>query len=371
MFGGVSAEHEVSVITGLQVLEKIDRAIYTPHAIYISRDGKISYLPDLTSRSQFATSKRVVVSWKRDHTGPNMHTSGLIKRTVRPVAAYLAFHGGSGESGPVQGFLETIGLAYTGPSQESAVITMNKQVTKAMLEMSDILTVPGMSFTSTHIRATSLPFTQLAVEKLGLPAIVKPAHLGSSIGIKVAHTELELEKALIEASYMDTEVLIEKYLPKFEEYNCAVRCIDGVLEASEIEHPLSSSEILSFADKYERGGKKSGGSGMASLQRELPALIDDELKERIQEVAKSAYLATRSRSMTRIDFMYVKTGNMLYLTEVNPIPGSMAFYLWEASGISFTQQITDMIEQSIRDHQETKTLQLDYKTDIVEKFVSM
>lgn len=369
MFGGVSAEHEVSIITGLQVLEKIDRTRYTPRAIYISRDGTISYLPDLAKRSQFATCKHVSISWKRDHAGPLILTSGLIGQTLRPKAAYLAFHGGTGESGPVQGLLETFGIPYTGPSHESAVLTMNKQVTKAMLEMSDILTVPGMSFTSTHIRATSLPFTQLAVEKLGLPAIVKPAHLGSSIGIKVAHTELELEKALIEASYMDTEVLIEKYLPKFEEYNCAVRCIDGVLETSEIEHPLSSSEILSFADKYERGGKKSGGSGMASLQRELPAHIDDELKERIQEVAKSAYLATRSRSMVRVDFMYVKTGSELYLTEVNPIPGSMAFYLWEASGISFTQQITDMIEQSIRDHQETKTLHLDYKTNIVEKFI--
>lgn len=369
MFGGISAEHEVSIITGLQVLEKIDSGRFAPHAIYISRDGKISYLPNLTKRSQFATCKRVDITWGRDNTGPLIQTSGFIRQTLRPKAAYLAFHGGTGESGPVQGLLETLGIPYTGPSYESAVLTMNKQVTKAMLEMSDVPTVPGMSFVSTQIRASSLPCTQLVVEKLGLPAIVKPVHLGSSIGIKVARSELELEKALIEASYMDTEVLVEEYLTDFVEYNCAVRCIDGTLETSEVERPLSSNEILSFADKYERGGKKTGGSGMASLQRELPAHIDDKLKLLIQETAKAAYLATRSRSMARVDFMYVKKSKKLYLTEINPIPGSMAFYLWEASGISFTQQITDLIEQSIRDQQDTKALQLDYKTNIVEKFI--
>lgn len=370
MFGGVSAEHEVSIITGLQVFEKIDLAFFTPHAIYVERDGTFSYLPSLTSRADFASTKRTPITWRRDHTGPQVHTTGLIKQTIKPAAAYLAFHGGTGEGGPIQGFMETLGIPYTGPSPESAVITMNKQVTKSVLGDAGVDVVPGAAYLSPDIRANSLSITEACIKLLKLPAIVKPAHLGSSIGIKVAHTDLELEKALIEASYMDTEVLVESYLPKFDEYNCAVRSLNGVLETSEIEHPLSSSEILSFADKYENGGKKSGGSGMASLQRELPAKIDDDLKARIQEVAKISFLATRSRGMARIDFMYVKTGKRLYLTEINPIPGSMAFYLWEASGISFTQQITDMIEQSIRDHQETKTLQLDYKTDIVEKFVS-
>ena len=369
MFGGVSAEHEVSIITGLQVFEKIDRNLYTPHAIYVSKIGEMSYLSGLTSRRDFLACKRLAITGHQDAKGPIVQTIGLIRHTIRPTAAYLAFHGGSGESGPVQGFLDTIGLAYTGPSQESAVITMNKQVTKSALTTANVMTVPGKSYLSSSIHADAHALTKSILSEFRLPLIVKPVHLGSSIGIKVVHTEIDLEKALIESAYMDTEVLVEVFLSDFKEYNCAVRCVNGILETSEIERPLSSKEILSFADKYERGGKKTGGSGMASLQRELPAKISEDLKIQIQETAKKAYVACRCTSMVRIDFMFTPIGE-LYLTEINPIPGSMAYYLWEASGVPFTQQITDLIEQAERDHTAKKSLVLDYKTDIVEKFIA-
>ena len=125
-------------------------------------------------------------------------------------------------------------------------------------------------------------------------------HFGSSIGIKVARTSVELEKYLLEAAFIDREILVEKYLTNFSEYNCAVRLIDGKLEVSEIERPLSHDEILSFADKYQRGSKKTGGSpahqaggGMASLQRELPAKISPTLKTEIESAAKKAFIACR------------------------------------------------------------------------------
>jgi D-alanine-D-alanine ligase len=159
--------------------------------------------------------------------------------------------------------------------------------------------------------------------------------------------------------------LIEKFIKNFTEYNVAVRKVNGKIETSEIEKPISSDEILSFADKYQRGGKKTGG--MASLLRELPAKISKTLEKEIKQLAVDVFKAIRGKGMIRIDFM-VQNKN-IYVTEVNPIPGSMSFYLWEASGISFKQQITDLIEQSIIDNEERLSKRLEYKTDIIEKFV--
>jgi len=148
-----------------------------------------------------------------------------------------------------------------------------------------------------------------------------------------------------------------------------VRAVNGTIETSEIERPVSKDEILSFADKYQRGAKKTGGaSGMASLNRELPAKIDEKTQRAIQDMAKKIFVACACKGMVRIDFM-LTADKELFLTEVNPIPGSMAFYLWEASGIPFKQQISDLIEQAVRDETQTASTHLDYETDIIEKFV--
>lgn len=369
MFGGISAEHEVSIITGLQVVEKLDKEIYEPLAVYVNKQGHFLLMPDLKSRKDFLQGKQISASFGIDSNGGYIQTSGLLARKVYPYAAYLAFHGGTGESGPMQGLLEAVNIPFTSASQESQAITMNKALTKQVLNSTAIKTVEGLSFFSKDIKANSGDLVKLAVSKLSLPVIVKPVHLGSSIGISVAKSEVELEKALLAASYIDSEIIVEKFLTDFVEFNCAVRLINGEVEASEIERPMSKDEILSFADKYQRGGKKSGGDGMASLQRELPAHISDAEKLEIQNAAKEAFVACRCKGMVRIDFMRTKSGE-LFLTEINPIPGSMAFYLWEATGISFTKQISDLVEQAVKDQTLAVGSRLDYQTDIVQNFVA-
>ena len=367
MFGGESAEHEVSVVTGLQALEQFDRERYEPIAAYVDKRGIPFLLPKLEQRKQFRTGTREAVTFGRDEKGGFLRTAGALGKKIYPYAAYLCFHGGSGESGPIEGLLESLAIAHTGPSQESAVITMNKAIAKAAAKEAGIAVVPGETVFSHAITLNSERSAKDLVSKIGLPAIVKPAHLGSSIGIAVAKSEIELEKALLEAAHMDTEMVIETFLPAITEYNCAVRHRDGKIETSEIERPLSKDEILSFADKYQRGGKKTG-AGMASLSRELPAKIDPDFKKQIHDAARRAYHACRCTGMVRIDFMH--SGEKLYLTEINPIPGSMAYYLWEASGIPFRQQITDAIEEAVCAQQEAISRRLDYSTDIIEKFVS-
>ncbi len=367
-FGGVSSEHEVSVITGLQVLENIDTGLYEPYVIYLAKKGEILYLPQLKNRSGFFRSSRKPVVFGLDARGGFMKTGRWLPKKIYPYAAYFAFHGGQGESGPLQGLFETIGIPFTSPNQEASVLTMNKYLTKQVVSEAGIETAPGSRLFSFEIKEDVENSSKKIIQKLGLPAIIKPVHLGSSIGIKISRSEVELEKFLLEAAFIDNEILVEKYLSSFVEYNCSVRVVGGKVEASEIERPFSKDEILSFADKYQRGGKKTG-AGMASLQRELPAKIDDDLKKRLQESAKKAFVACRCKGMVRIDFMYTND-KKLYLTEINPIPGSMAFYLWEASGISFKQQISDLIEQAVVDAAEAKSRRLEYETDIVGKFVS-
>jgi hypothetical protein len=194
----------------------------------------------------------------------------------------------------------------------------------------------------------------------------KPAHLGSSIGITIAKTQIELKKALLAASLVDSEVLVEKLMKNFIELNVSVRQINNKLEVSEIEQPISKDEILSFADKYQRGGKKAGG--MSSLARELPAHIPSKLQKEIIDIALKVFRIVRAKGLIRIDFMVV--ANKVYVTEVNPIPGSMSYYLWEASGVSFKNQITDLIQQSFVDAQSQNAKHISYSTDIVSKFIN-
>ncbi len=367
MFGGMSAEHEVSVITGLQVLENIDRKEYRPRAVYQTQVGEFLLLPEIKTRKDFKPEKSAVVSFGKDAKGPFIQQSGLLGGRIYPYAAFLAFHGGSGEDGRVQGLLESITLPHTSPSVEASATTMNKSLTKEVIRQNGIPVLEWVSLKSCEIKEGPEKSAELVLKKFSLPLIIKPAHLGSSIGVNVARDKVELQKFLLAASMMDKEIVVEKYLGSFKEYNCAVRKINGAVETSEIEKPLSKDEILSFADKYQRGGKKTGG--MASLAREIPARIPEGLRKRLMKTAKKAFLATRCESMVRIDFM-VAGKDEIYVTEINPIPGSLAFYLWEASGISFREQITQLIEQSVKDMHDALSKKLEYKTDIVQKFVS-
>src|SRR3989338_340652 len=369
MFGGVSAEHEVSVITGLQVLEHIDATRHETLPVYVTKRGEFLYMPRLRSRKEFLTTGRVPLLFGRDAKGGFVKTDGIIAKKVYPYAAYLAFHGGLGESGSIQGLLESMGVPCTSSTSEGSVIAMNKKLAKESIAETGIRTVPDIRFFAEEIQTTGVEaLAALVTKKLGLPAIVKPVHLGSSIGLTIARNEIELQKGLLEAAFSDTEIIVEPFLEGISEFNCSVRCVRGALEASEIDRPIQRDAILSFADKYQRGGGKKGGAGMASLTREFPAKVSPQFREEIQSTATRAYRAARLSGIVRVDFMQDKTG-ILYLTEINPIPGSMAFYLWEASGIPFQTQVSDAIEEAVRTAGIKRATNLDYQSDIVNLFV--
>ncbi len=366
-FGGISPEHEVSVITGLQVIENIETSEFIPYALYVAPSGEFSLLRNLTDRSDFLKTARTQIRFGRDDKGGYFETVGLFGKKTYLDCAYFAFHGGTGESGQLQGMFESLGIPHTGATVLGAALSMNKAATKEMLTAYEIPSIPGVSVDSDAARLQTKDVVSHVLEELKLPVIVKPSHLGSSIGVTIAKTSGALTKALLAASQIDSEIVIEKLMEDFIEYNCAVKRVNGELLVSEVERPIKKDLILSFADKYERGGGKKTG-GMASLSRELPAKISPRLKDEIQELAKTMYEAVRAEGMLRCDFMLV--GKRLYPIEINPIPGSMAFYLWEASGMSFTDQITEAITEAIRTFENAKEKNLKYDSDIIKNFVN-
>jgi D-alanine-D-alanine ligase len=371
MFGGMSAEHEVSVVTGLQMLEKLDQEKYESCVVYQTQKGLFYYYAHIKSRKDWNKASPKICFLGRDSDGVFVKEEGVLGRKHYVDVAYLAFHGGSGESGAVQGLLSSLRLPHTGCGYEGSVVAMNKALTKEVLRGAEVSVVPWMRVFADDFLIDKDSEVNKIIQQLGTDLIIKPVHLGSSIGIAVVDNAVELSMKLTGACLVDREVIVERLIEKKVEYNVAVKRRNRTLVCSAIERPLGKDEILSFADKYQRGGKKQGGhGGMASLSRELPAKIGDDLKDRVEETARSVYRNCRLGGMVRIDFMLEQDSNELYVTEINPIPGSMAFYLWEATGLPYCEQITEDLEEAERLHEELNKFKLEYKSDIVEKFVN-
>lgn len=364
-FGGSSPESEVSVITGLQIFEHIDRTLYNPIAIYASEHGQYFQLDEIHDRRDFSLSSKKKVTFSYDEKEKMAYFStGFKKHAI--YSAYNASHGGDGEAGSLAGFLDSYHIPYTSTGVESSVICMNKVLAKNAVSSESIPVVESASIISTLIKKDIKAVCSAIEKKVGLPAIIKPAHLGSSIGIKIARTSTDLELGFLEATHLDTEILVETFLEHISEFNCSVRTVQGEIQTSEIERPKTKTEILGFAEKYEKGGKKTGG--MASLSRELPANISTDLKDQIHDYSEKIYRACKCKGVVRIDFIQSADG-ILYFNEINPIPGSMAFYLWEAKGISFKQQISDLIEESILDNEALHSINYIHRTDIIKNFI--
>jgi D-alanine-D-alanine ligase len=366
-FGGASPEHEVSVITGLQVFENIDRNQYNPIPIYVSPKGKFLKLNSIKNRKDFSINSKSDVFFGFEEKTQKAYFFSKNSNKKYIYSAVNTLHGGNGESGQMAGFFESNFIPYTSSNVESSVICMNKTFSKKTVSENGIPVLKSLSFLSTEIRDNIKNIVSNIIKEIGIPIIIKPAHLGSSIGIKIAKTPIGLELGLLEASYLDTEIMVEEYLQDILEFNCSVRKIKGKIIVSEIEKPISKEDILSFSEKYEKGGKKVTG-GMASLSRELPANIPTEKYKEIQNFSSKIYKICKCKGVVRIDFIQSNTGD-IFFNEINPIPGSMAFYLWEVMGIPFRQQLSELIEESVHEYKVSKTINYIHKTDIIKNFI--
>ena len=202
-------------------------------------------------------------------------------------------------------------------------------------------------------------------EKLGYPVIVKPLNLGSSVGISVASDRAALSRSVDDAFKYATKIIVERAITNLREINCAVLGDENEAEASECEEPLHSDEILSYEDKYVSNAKSSGSKGMASVSRKIPADLSPEKREEVRSLAVKAFKALGCNGVARIDFMIDEDTGKLYFNEINTIPGSLAFYLWEPLGISYKEQLDRMIKLALKRARTEEGITFSFDTNIL------
>lgn len=358
LFGGVSAEHEVSIITGLQLIKNADQSKYDLIAIYVDKSGQWWTGDQIKNLEYFRTAD--VFS----PTNLIPFQLSLNPTSAQPIdVAILCFHGTTGESGSVQGLLDVIGIPYQGPGVLSSAISFDKIVTRQILTAEGISQTPYRWFTLEDWTARK-DFWLTELTKLGKVLFVKPANSGSSIGISRVTNPAELVNGIELASQFDHRILVEKAVTECLEINVSVIRDGLTTQVSVAEQPLQKDEFLSFVDKYQRGGGKK--SGMASASRRIPAPISASTYEKIKLAAIKVAKILDFTGVIRIDFFANPSTEEIFLTEPNTIPGSMSFYLWQASGLTYPQLIDTLVEIAFKNQSRKKALVKSFKTNLLQ-----
>ena len=354
IFGSRSCEREVSIISAIQLMRHADTEKYDVIPVYIDEHGGWytgEKLKDIHSYQPFQPNQAGIVRVYLDMTsgsGALLTTErgkGLFSREeIRAVARIDVFvvvmHGMNGEDGTLQGMLELANVPYTSSGVGASALGMDKILMKQFFRGADLPVLPSVWYTMTEFQADPGRILKETEEVLGYPVYVKPAKLGSSIGVSRAENGEELREALELAFEYDRRVLVEKGLTKPVELNCSVLGYDGEMTASPIEMPIS-------------------------LHRVLPAPIEDDLRIRIQEMSKSIFRMMDCKGVVRIDYMFDRDSGGLYITEINVIPGSLAFYLWENAGMPYRELIDRMVELAEKAHLDKNQANYAYTSDIL------
>lgn len=362
-FGGTSVEHEVSIITAQQAIAQLKKMTdYKVVPIYISKDNRWYTGDYLLEVEHFKDLPKVISETTRISIVKGNRNAYLIadpvKRFKEPLIdmidiAFPIIHGTGGEDGSLQGFLEHLDIPYVGCNVLAASLTMDKIASKLFLQSSGIRVVEGEWFYSHHWLSFPNDIVDDIEKKLKYPMIVKPADIGSSVGVKPAKNRSELIEAIDFARHFSNRILVERMLVGMREINISVVGDSEKLELSVCEEPITSSDFLTYEDKYVSGGQSKG---MSSAKRQIPANIPSELKREIERMAAEAFIALDCAGVTRIDFMIEKHTQLPYINEFNTVPGSLSFYLWEATGKPFTEMLQAMIDAAYRGYRRKQSL---------------
>jgi len=278
--------------------------------------------------------------------------------------AFPVVHGTNVEDGAFQGYLKTLGVPFVGCDVTASAVGMDKFIMKSILKDAGIPVLDARQYTLSDYAETDSLIDD--VEKtFGYPVIVKPVNLGSSVGISVAKDRTELSNAIDDAFKYATKVLVEHAITNLREINCSVLGDENEAEASECEEPMHTEDILSYEDKYVSNAKGSGQKGMASVARKIPADITDERREEVRDLAVRSFKALGCNGVARIDFMIDEETDKLYFNEINTIPGSLSFYLWEPVGVPYKELLSRLIELSLKRSRTEKNLTFTFDTNIL------
>lgn len=381
-FGGQSFEHDVSILTGIQAIEVMDITKYEPIPVYVDKEGLWWTGKSLTDTKTYpitnyksAKVKQISLSTGDSQTPPHLKIKNACifgEKYINFDIVLLAFHGGVGESGGMQGIFESNNIPYTGANITSSAIYMNKFATKCICRSLGINVLEEIIIT----KPTTGNFIDIKAItkdiKVKYPVCAKPLNLGSSVGVYKAKNIEELSAAILNIFKLDSEVIIEPFVENLIEYNIAViKGKKGEIITSAIESPNNNDTFLSFEDKYgANGGKKKGLTISAMPSDELVnsrRIFTPKLSSKTQkfiEVSAKKLFATMGRAGSpRIDFLADGKKDLVWLNEVNPIPGAFAFYIWENSkpAINYSDLISIIIENGFKDFDE-KNKDIDLKT---------
>lgn len=362
IFGGESVEHEVSIISAVQAMESMDIEKYDIIPIYISKN-RIWYtgamLKDIDIYKNFDDLKRYakeVVLVRKDDKFYLQNTKGIFRKNITDIdIMFPIVHGNNVEDGSIQGYLESVGIPYVGSHVLGSALGQDKVLMKQVFENNNIPVVSYVWFYENEYIESREKILE-KINKLNYPVVVKPATLGSSVGITYVNDKSNVDKAIKEAMKYDVKILVEKAVQNLIEVNCSVLGDYKNQQTSTLEEVLSDNELLTYADKYigSSKGKLNGGmkssKGMASTSRIIPARIDKKLADEVVEISKHAFRVLNLSGVCRIDFLIDEKAKKVYINEPNTIPGSLAFYLWEPVGKGYKQLLTDMINIAIKEY---------------------
>ncbi len=367
-FGGRSTEHEISVISANQAMAAIDRERYDVTPIYITKQGKWFTGDMLTDVSNYRDIPALLAKCTEVYMNPEFGDYNIYRRKKPTFGSAVltkadvvipVLHGSNGEDGTFEGLLETIGIPFAGCNTLASANGMDKITMKMILRECGIPVVDYVWFTDKEWFTKRDELIQRIENKIGYPVIVKPANLGSSVGIGRATDRTELIERVEDASRYSTRIIVEDMVENLKEINCSVLGDCDDYTTSILEEPIKSGEILSYEDKYMGGSK--GSKGMQAAQKRFPADLTKEMTEKIQFLAGETFRVLSCHGVSRVDVMVNADTDEVFVNEINTIPGSLSFYLWEASGINFSELMNRLVSLALKRkrEQEHKTVSYD------------
>ena len=356
-FGCRSVEHEISVISALHAINAFDKEKYNIIPIYISKQGRWYTGDNLLDIRNYRDMKKVIEDAEEVFMRPEYGDYNLYKVNTgmfskrNPVVAELhvvipVLHGTNGEDGIFEGLLETIGIPFAGCNTLSSANGMDKITMKMILRECGVPVVDYVWFTDRQWLSSKDDIISKVESKLGYPVIVKPANLGSSVGIGKASNREGLIEKVDNAEKFSQRIIVEHMIEQLKEINCSVLGDADEHESSVCEEPIKTGDFLSYEDKYMGGSKTT--AGMQASEKRIPADLPEAVSEKIRCMAGETFRVLSCHGVSRVDVMVDEKDNSIYVNEINTIPGSLSFYLWEASGISFTQLMDRLVQLALK-----------------------
>ena len=370
-FGGRSTEHEISVISASQAMHAINRDKYDVTPIYISKQGKWYTGEALFDVKNYRDMNALVAPCAEVYMRPSYGDYNLYKVKTSMFGSNVAakldvvipvLHGSNGEDGIFEGVLETIGIPYAGCNTLSSANGMDKITMKMILAANDVPIVDYVWFTDKQWWSQKQQLIEKIETKLGYPVIVKPANLGSSVGIGTAHSREELIERIDTAETYSSRIVVEDMVEDLHEINCSVLGDCDEYQTSVLEEPIKTQDFLSYEDKYMGGTK--GAKGMQASQKKIPADLPEEETKRIQFLAGETFRVLSCHGVSRVDVMKDGKSGEIYVNEINTIPGSLSFYLWEATGIPFPELMDKLVGLAIKRKRESAAKTVSYDQNI-------